>query len=81
MALRDILHRHASSVANGGIAEIDSSPSIAEGDARDPYVWSGRGVQEVFVDLANAVLHQCIRSLTGAHRGSRLIMDISAHAI
>src|SRR5215470_13731322 len=28
--LRDILHRHASSVANGGIAEIDSSPSIAE---------------------------------------------------
>jgi hypothetical protein len=27
----------------------------------DPNVWSGRGVQEVFVDLANAVLHQCIR--------------------
>jgi pimeloyl-ACP methyl ester carboxylesterase len=49
--------------------------------ASDPNVWSGRGVQEVFVDLANAVLHQCIRSLTGAHRGSRLIMDISAHAI
>jgi hypothetical protein len=47
--------------------------------ARDPNVWSGRAVQEVFVDLANAVLHQCIRSLTGARRGSRLIMDISAH--
>ena len=37
LARRDMLHRHASSVANGGIAEIDSSPSIAEGDARDPY--------------------------------------------
>jgi hypothetical protein len=27
----------------------------------DPSVWSGRAVQEDFVDLADAVLHQCIR--------------------
>jgi hypothetical protein len=32
----------------------------------DPNVWSGRALQEVFVDLASAVLHQCIRSLIGA---------------
>ena len=37
----------------------------------DPDVWSGRAVQEVFVDLADAVLHQCVRSLIGAYRGSR----------
>jgi hypothetical protein len=36
MALRDILHRRAISVANGGIAEIDRQPSIEEGDAFDP---------------------------------------------
>jgi hypothetical protein len=36
MALRDISHRDASSVANGGIAEIDRPTPIAEGDARDP---------------------------------------------
>jgi len=34
--------------------------------ANDPNVWSGRASQEVFVDLASAVLHQCIRSLIGA---------------
>ena len=27
---------------------------------------SGRALQEVFIDLASAVLHQCIRSLIGA---------------
>jgi hypothetical protein len=31
--------------------------------AFDPDVWSGRALREVFVDLASAVLHQCIRSL------------------
>jgi len=36
----------------------------------DPNVWSGRAVQEDFVDLADAVLHQCIRSLIGAGRRS-----------
>jgi len=33
----------------------------------DPDVWSGRASQEVFVDLADAVLHQCIRPPIGAH--------------
>ena len=42
-------------------------------------VWSGRALQEVFVDLALAVLHQCIRSLIGAVL-LRTIMDISARA-
>ena len=35
--------------------------------ARDPDVWSGRALQEVFVDPADTVLHQCIRLLIGAH--------------
>ena len=35
-------------------------------DAVDPYVWSGRALQENFADLAGAVLHQCIRPLIGA---------------
>jgi hypothetical protein len=46
----------------------------------DPHVWSGRAVQEVFVDPADTVLHQCIRPLLGAVL-LRAIMDISAHAI
>jgi hypothetical protein len=31
----------------------------------DPNVWSGRALQEGFVNLADAVLHQCIRPLIG----------------
>src|SRR6478735_8453441 len=46
----------------------------------DPNVWSGRALQEVFVEVAVAVLHQCIRSLIGAGL-LRTIMDISARAI
>ena len=34
--------------------------------AIDPDVWSGRALQEDFVELAVAVLHQCIRPLIGA---------------
>ncbi|WP_334406010.1 hypothetical protein [Bradyrhizobium sp. AZCC 2289] len=43
-------------------------------------VWSGRALQEDFVELAAAVLHQCIRPLIGAHVVLRAIMDISARA-
>jgi len=32
----------------------------------DPIVWSGCALQKVFVDPADAVLHQCIRPLFGA---------------
>src|ERR1700676_1002335 len=32
----------------------------------DPDVWSGRALQEDFVELAAAGLHQCIRLLIGA---------------
>src|SRR6478752_6531244 len=46
----------------------------------DPNVWSGRALQEVFVEVAVAVLLQCIRSLIGAVL-LRTIMDISARAI
>ena len=49
------------------------------GDANDPDVWSGRALQEGFVELAAAVLHQCIRSQVGAVV-LRTIMDISARA-
>jgi hypothetical protein len=45
----------------------------------DPNVWSGRALQGDFVDLADAVLHQCIRPLVGALLPA--IMDISARAI
>src|SRR5262245_51899468 len=50
-----MLHRHASSVANG-IAEIEGPASIAEGDARDPRRTIGRMVRvsplRKFVDVA-----------------------------
>src|SRR5215813_14396900 len=46
-------------------------------DANDPNVWSGRALQENFVEWADAVLHQCIRPLIGAFE-LRAIMDISA---
>ena len=46
----------------------------------DPNVWSGRALQEVFVEPSSAVLHQCIRSRIGAVL-LRTIMDISARAI
>jgi hypothetical protein len=36
LALRDVLHRRMSSVADGAIAEIDGPPSIAVDDADDP---------------------------------------------
>jgi len=48
--------------------------------ARDPNVWSGRALQEVFIDLESAVLHQCIRSLIGAlapdHHGYQRACDL-----
>ena len=37
-----------------------------EPSTHDPNVWSGRALQEDFVELAAAVLHQCIRPLIGA---------------
>jgi hypothetical protein len=61
---------------SGGI--IDGEPAFAESppnrtcggydgiDQNDPNVWSGRALQEVFVELSSAVLHQCIRPLIGA---------------
>ena len=45
----------------------------------DPHVWSGRALQEDFVELAGAVLHQCIRSQIGVVL-LQTIMDISARA-
>ena len=47
----------------------------------DPNVWSGRALQEDFVDLADAVLHQCIRPLIGAscapgHHGYQRACDL-----
>src|SRR5260370_26915322 len=46
----------------------------------DPYVWSGRALQEGASSWRSPVLHQCIRSLIGAVL-LRTNMDISAHAI
>jgi hypothetical protein len=43
-------------------ARVASTASVVN----DPDVWSGRALQEFFVDVADAVLHQCIRPLIGA---------------
>src|SRR3984885_15346007 len=40
-------------------------------------VWSGRALQEIFVELALAVLHQCIRSLIGVFV-FRTVMDTAS---
>src|SRR5262249_16359643 len=50
-------------------------------DVIDPNVWSGRALQEFFVDVADAVLHQCIRPLIGAfhapgHHGYQPACDL-----
>jgi hypothetical protein len=50
-----------------GVLRNEADPlAWAESDAHDPFVWSGRAVQEVSSTLADAVLHQCIRPLIGA---------------
>src|SRR6201988_4146248 len=52
----------------------------ADMSSNDPNVWSGRALQEVFVDLADTVLHQCIRPLIGAcapgHHGYQRACDL-----
>src|ERR1700737_1230606 len=47
----------------------------------DPDVWAGRALQEDFVELAAAVLHQCIRPQIGAccapdHHGYQRACDL-----
>src|SRR6201993_270512 len=49
--------------------------------AFDPNVWAGRALQEGFVNLSDAVLHQCIRPLIGAcgapgHHGYQRACDL-----
>jgi hypothetical protein len=52
----------------------------SEPSTHDPYVWSGRASQEKFIELAVAVLHQCIRPLIGAsapdHHGYQRTCDL-----
>jgi hypothetical protein len=43
-----------------------TQPPAGLSSESDPDVWSGRALQEDFVELAVAVLHQCIRPLIGA---------------
>src|SRR5258708_16183928 len=48
-------------------AGVDRKRSAhGQNDAIDPIVWSGRALKEGFVNLADAVLHQCIRPPIGA---------------
>jgi hypothetical protein len=48
-------------------AEACERETLVGPDANDPNVWSGRALQEGFVNLGGcAVLHQCIRLLIGA---------------
>jgi hypothetical protein len=46
---------------------MDGRTASLDADAFDPNVWSGRALQEGFVDWHGcSVLHQCIRPLIGA---------------
>src|SRR2546426_12511747 len=57
-------HTRARSLPDSGLERtwpVGSGTSLF-----DPNVWSGRALQEDFVELAAAVLHQCIRPLIGA---------------
>src|SRR6476659_3692638 len=72
---------HAAVVARCLLLGVErTSACLVAMSESDPNVWSGRALQEVFVEVAVAVLHQCIRSLIGAGL-LRTIMDISARAI
>jgi hypothetical protein len=64
LAHRDILRRRTSLIATGAIAEVKARASTQEGDARD-LMYGPRALQEDFVELAAAVLHQCIRPQIG----------------
>ena len=49
----------------------------------DPNVWSSRALQEGFVNLADAVLHQCIRPLIGVccapgHHGYQRAFELTS---
>jgi hypothetical protein len=73
---QDLAHRDRTDLrdrmsAFGSAAEEIGRAASVESVANDPNVWSGRALQEDFVDLADAALHQCIRSLIGARSGSR----------
>jgi hypothetical protein len=46
--------------------EIDGQPSIAEDDARDPSVWTGRALQAESAEWQRLVSLFCIRPLRGA---------------
>src|SRR3982074_3525782 len=50
-------------MGNGALA---IGPKLPRPSSTLPNVWSGRALQEDFVELAAAVLHQCIRPLIGA---------------
>jgi hypothetical protein len=49
-----------------GNGALPNGPSYRAHPRLYPHVWSGRALQEDFVELAVAVLHQCIRPLIGA---------------
>ena len=59
MAHRDILQRHAISVAKGDIADIGRRPSVAEGGAFDPKRATGgdEGCMSRFVQPAKTLEH------------------------
>jgi hypothetical protein len=58
---------HAGSVGRCLLLRVERTCRSGEATSVfDPDVWSGRALQEDFVELAAAVLHQCIRPLIGA---------------
>jgi len=77
---RACTHKRAERGMSAFGGRIGNFVLIASLTGFDPYVWSGRAVQEVSSSWRSAVLHQCIRSLIGAVL-LRTNMDISARAI
>src|SRR3974390_2711757 len=79
MSLRGTTRTKANAVECPQLVGADISPKRAA-SRFDPHVWSGRAVQEVFVDPGDAVLHQCIRPLIGAcapgHHGYQRACDL-----
>jgi hypothetical protein len=81
-------HRSGSCTTSSGSSKRESRSRCATPRPYGPgstcltrYVWSSRALQEFFVDLADAVLHQCIRSLIGAlvapnHHGYQRACDL-----
>jgi hypothetical protein len=80
MALDDLRCSAPISVGIGAISDIKGGLGGLKSGAYDPYVWSGRAVQEVFLDPGDDGLASMYPACDWS-MWLPAIMDISAHAI